>query len=138
MNVPQDPNQHASLELRYEEIIHLKSAIEEAFQVEITDEKLGKAIKSTNQERAALKELYDLNRNKPALLSGLDLLKVSFQIAFQADREERITLLNNLIAEIKEMAEKGYYAGTPSSPRILLTGTPVGLGSEKVITLVEE
>ena len=138
MNLPQDQHQPASLEMMYEEMARLKKVLEAELDTEITDEAIGAAINVVNRERKALKALFDLNQNKPALISGSDLLKVSFQISFHSDREERISLLDTLINETKEKAKEGYCVGDSSTPRILLTGTPVGLGCEKVINLVEE
>lgn len=138
MNLPQNQDQPSSLALMYEEMKRLKKALEEAFQVTITDEALGEAIHQVNEERKVLKRLFDLNQSKPALISGLDLLTVSWQIGFHADRQERVKLLNELIAEIEERAKAGQVVGTENTPRILLTGTPVGIGNEKVIRLVEE
>ncbi|MDD2497902.1 MAG: double-cubane-cluster-containing anaerobic reductase [Desulfitobacteriaceae bacterium] len=138
MNLPQHQHQPASLEMMYEEMVRLKKVLEAELDTEITDEAIGAAINVVNRERKALKALFDLNQNKPALFSGSDLLKVSFQISFHSDREERISLLNTLINETKEKAKEGYCVGDSSTPRILLTGTPVGLGCEKVINLVEE
>ena len=42
-------------------------------------------------------------------------------------------MVDNL-EEVWEMARNGYHVGDENTPRILVTGTPVGLGSEKVIT----
>lgn len=137
MHLPQVPDEPSSLELWYEELGKLKSYLETTFQVRITDEALRQAIHITNEESRALQELFDLNKAKPALISGLDMLSVSWQVGFLADRREGIKLLDSLTAEIKEKAAGGYCVGDSSTPRILLTGTPVGIGSEKVISLVE-
>ncbi|HHW41643.1 MAG TPA: 2-hydroxyacyl-CoA dehydratase [Syntrophomonadaceae bacterium] len=137
MHLPQVPDESSSLELWYEELKKLKSYLETTFQVQITDEALREAIHITNEESRALQELFDLNKVKPALISGLDMLSVSWQVGFLADRREGIKLLDSLTAEIKEKAAAGYCVGDSSTPRILLTGTPVGIGSEKVISLVE-
>ncbi|MGI6711386.1 MAG: double-cubane-cluster-containing anaerobic reductase [Bacillota bacterium] len=138
MNLPQNQNDPSSLKLMYTEIKHLKNYLEKYLEVAITDQALEEAIRSVNEERQALQDLFDLNRAKPSIISGLDLLKVSWQIGFMANREKRISLLNELVKELRELANKGSHVGSQSTPRILLTGTPVGLGSEKIITLVEE
>lgn len=138
MNLPQNQSEPSSLALMYEEMKRLKKALEEALQVTITDEALGEAIHLVNEERKALKRLFDLNQHKPALISGLDLLTVSWQIGFHANRYERVKLINDLVDQIEARAKEGYAVGTEKTPRILLTGTPVGLGCEKVIRLVEE
>jgi len=47
-------------------------------------------------------------------------------------------LVNRLIDEVKEVIERGGSPFRAGTPRILLTGCPVGIGSEKVIRLLEE
>jgi benzoyl-CoA reductase/2-hydroxyglutaryl-CoA dehydratase subunit BcrC/BadD/HgdB len=41
-------------------------------------------------------------------------------------------------SEVQPWRRTPIVTGTPSGPRILLTGVPVGLGSEKVVRLIEE
>lgn len=137
MQLPQNTDE-VSLQLWYEEVKRLKAMLEAELNVEITDEKLREAIHLVNEGNKALKELFDINKARPAVISGLDMLKVSWQLGFHADRWERIAMLKKLVADYKEMAAQGHYFGNEQTPRILLTGTPVGLGNEKVITLVEE
>lgn len=138
MQLPQTQEGEAALALMYNEMKLVKIAMEEQLGIEITDEAIGEAIALLNEERRTLKEFFDLNQAKPALITGMDLLKVSFQIGFHANRKERTTLIRKLIEEIRSKAADGYHVGDASTPRILLTGTPTGLGSEKVIKLVEE
>mgnify|MGYP000956872191 CR=1 FL=1 len=138
MNLPQNPLQEASLELWASELRRVKELLEERFQTELSDEKIRAAINLTNREARVMKRLYDLNKARPALISGLDMLTVSWQVGFNVDREEGIGMLEDLITRVQENAAQGGTAGAAATPRILLTGTPVGLGSEKIIALVEE
>lgn len=138
MQLPQTQEGEAALNLMYEEMKRVKQVMEEHLGVTITDEALGEAIKMLNEERRTLKEFFDLNKAKPAVITGLDLLKVSWQIGFHANRKERTTLIRRLIDDLKAKAAQGYHVGGEKTPRILLTGTPTGLGSEKVIRIVEE
>ncbi|MDD3889973.1 MAG: double-cubane-cluster-containing anaerobic reductase, partial [Syntrophomonadaceae bacterium] len=138
MQLPQHADHDASLQMWYEEMKRLKAVLEEELNVEITDEKLWEAIHVVNEGQRALQELFDLNKARPAVISGLDMLKVSWQLGFHADRWERVAMLEKLVADFKEMAAQGHSFGNEHTPRILLTGTPVGLGSEKVIKLIEE
>lgn len=138
MHLPQVADSKASLELWYQEMQRLKLTLEQAFEVDINEQKLRDAIHVVNEGNRALKNLFDLNQSKPAVISGMDLLKVSWQIGFHTDRWERVTMIDQLVSELKSQAEAGQMFGGHSTPRILLTGTPVGIGSEKVIRLVEE
>jgi benzoyl-CoA reductase/2-hydroxyglutaryl-CoA dehydratase subunit BcrC/BadD/HgdB len=137
MHLPQAPDDEASVRLWYTELQRLKEYLERFFGAPITDKALRQAIHQTNEEGRALKALFDLNQSRPALLSGMDMLRVAWQVGFQADRREAVRLIDDLVAETRAKAAGGLAAGEAATPRILLTGTPVGVGSEKVIDLVE-
>lgn len=138
MQLPQMPERPSSAAMMLEEIKELKKVIEEQFEVSITEESLRQAIHLTNEEARAMRSLFELNTQKPALISGTDLLTAAFQVQFNADRWEGIAMVDRLVQEIRQAAADGYCVGDNNTPRILITGTPIGLGSEKVITLVEE
>ena len=46
--------------------------------------------------------------------------------------------LRDLIAELKEMKEKGEGAFPKTARRIIVTGVPTGIGAEKVLKIIEE
>jgi benzoyl-CoA reductase/2-hydroxyglutaryl-CoA dehydratase subunit BcrC/BadD/HgdB len=137
MNLPNSAETVSAVTLWHEEMIRLKARIEEVFQVVITEENLREAIHLVNEEKRALKSLFDLNRRKPALLSGMEMMMTSFQAGFHVDRREVIRMIDILVAEIQEAAAEGRVAGDEKTPRVLLTGTPIGMGSEKVVEIVE-
>ncbi len=138
MNLPHMPEYESSYKLWIEELKRLKKYIEATFKVAVTDEKLRDAIHVCNEEQRAKQALFDVNQAKPALISGMDLLNVSFQVGFQADRRESIRMLDELTADIRRRAARGETVGDITTRRILFTGTPVGVGSEKVIKLIED
>lgn len=112
----------------------LVARLENDFSVSITDEKLLAAISLTNRLRRALKTVLDLARRKPSPLSGMDILSICFRASFMPDYEQCIALLNDMAAEIGQTSP----ADLPEEgPRILLTGVPVGMGSHKVVQLLE-
>lgn len=138
MNLPQTANDEDSLDLWKKEMVKFKNFIEEKLGVEITDEKLKDAIKLMNRERDAMKRLHKLNAHKPAPLSGMDMMLAQWLKGFNVDKESGINLIERLIAEIEDRMEKGIYAFDETAPRILLTGCPIGAGSEKVLKALEE
>ena len=135
LQLPQEQTTPQSRELWLQEVRKLKERLEQEFQIEITTDKLRAAIKVANRERQALRNLYDLNQHVPAPLTGLEMLTVAHNRGFYPDKEKVIAMLEELTTAVKaSLGENEHTAG----PRILLTGVPVGLGSEKVIRLVEE
>ncbi|MGE5404940.1 MAG: double-cubane-cluster-containing anaerobic reductase [Candidatus Saccharibacteria bacterium] len=138
MNLPQIPDAPGAVNIMRAELERLQGRLEEEFGIKISEEALREGIHIVNEENRAMKSLFDLNQAKPALMSGVDMLTVAWQIGFNADRKEGIAMIDKLVAEVKEMAAQGLKVGDENTPRILVTGTPVGVGSEKVIKLVEE
>ena len=91
-----------------------------------------------NRVRMARKELMDVNQAKPAPLSGMDLLEILFRVGFLADKEKSISLM----LEMADLARHGVFsqgeARAANRKRILITGVPVGMGSHKVVRIVEQ
>ncbi len=138
MNLPQTAQGEEALEFWKKEMVHFKTFLENQFGVEITDEKLRDAIKLVNRERKAMRKLHQLNAHKPAPLTGMDMMLAQWLKGFNVDREAGIELIEKLIEEVEEQMEKGSYAFDEKAPRILLTGCPIGSGSEKVLRILEE
>jgi benzoyl-CoA reductase/2-hydroxyglutaryl-CoA dehydratase subunit BcrC/BadD/HgdB len=114
-----------------------KMIVEKHTGVKITVKRLRSAIGLMNRERAARKALMDINQKKPAPLSGSQLLEILFKVGFLADKEKGISLMEEVAAQ----AEKGAFGFENqgnSRKRILLTGVPIGMGSEKVVNIVEQ
>lgn len=137
MNLPNNAEAPSALSLWHCELVRLKERVEAFFQATLSDQKLREAIHLVNEEKRALKSLFDLNRARPALVSGLDMMMASFQAGFHVDRREVIRMIDSLVAEIRDAGAAGCVVGDERTPRVLLTGTPVGIGSEKVIEIVE-
>ena len=138
MNLPQTANDEDSLEFWKKEMVKFKNFLENQFSLEITDEKLRDAIKLMNRERKALRDLHKLNSHKPAPLSGMDMMLAQWLKGFNVDKEAGIEVIEKLIQETRDNVSKGLFAFDESAPRILLTGTPIGVGSEKVLRALEE
>ncbi|APG23752.1 MULTISPECIES: double-cubane-cluster-containing anaerobic reductase [Syntrophotalea] len=120
------------------EMLRLKRRLEEMFGVEITEEKLREAIRLMNDERRSLQALQDVCRHVPAPISGLDMLTVLHNRGFSCDKREVIELVDRLTAELQDMATAGRSPYTPATPRILLSGVPIGIGSDKVVRIIED
>ncbi|MDD4238461.1 MAG: double-cubane-cluster-containing anaerobic reductase [Desulfotomaculaceae bacterium] len=118
------------------EVIKAKKVLEEKFGVEISDEKLRKAIKIRNEERKAVRALFELMKNDPVPMMGYDLFKIAYGSTFKFDVEKVIEEIKFITEKVKkEYAEE---QKIPHKPRILITGCPIGGATEKVIKVIEE
>lgn len=104
----------------------------------IDNDRLRAAITLMNRVRAAKKELMDVNKIVPAPISGVQLLEIMFKVGFLADKEKSISFMR----EAAGLAREGIFRPGEARPdirkRILITGVPVGMGSEKVVRIVEQ
>ncbi len=136
LQLPQNQDPETALPLWRTELDRYKSIIEETTRAAITEDGLRAAILLMNRERAARKALMDVNQLKPSPLPGSRLLEILFKVGFLADKEKGISLME----EIAAIAGKGEL-GTEdqkNGKRILITGVPVGVGSDKVVKIVEQ
>jgi len=138
LQLPQTQESDGALSFWYHEVKKFKERVEKETGVTITDVRLSDAIQLTNQERKAKKALMDLAKRKPSPISGIELLTIMFKTGFFMDKRLGITLMNEVVDEIQKRADQGESPFHQRTPRILLTGVPVGLGSEKVVRLIEK
>lgn len=138
MNLPHSPKSEEALAAWTNEMQVLKDWLAEKFEVEITEDDIRKAIKLMNREREAMRRLHATTKVKPSPVTGVDLLVSVWTKGFNINKEDGIKLVEDLTAEIEETAARGLSPFTGETPRILLTGCPVGFGSEKVVRLLEE
>jgi benzoyl-CoA reductase/2-hydroxyglutaryl-CoA dehydratase subunit BcrC/BadD/HgdB len=136
LDIPNTTNTDWRVEHWTREINRAKAYFEEHLGTEVTKEKLSEVIKMYNDERKLLMELVELNKHDPAPLSGTDLLKVLWGKSFQINREEFTAKVKELIAEIKELLKTSEIG--KKGPRILVTGSPTGVGQEKVMNIIQE
>jgi len=138
LELPQSAGSEAQRQYWRAEIARCKAEIENRLHVTISDEKMTAAIRELNGERARMRELARLNTAIPAPLAATDMLKVIWARNFTFDRAAFNRELAELIAELKEMIAQGKGAAPETAKRIIVTGVPTGVGSEKVIKILEE
>ena len=86
----------------------------------LTEASLHEAIKIHNQQRALVRELYDLRKPDPPLISGAETLQVTVALASLPVAEGN-ELLNQVISEVKERQD-----GPPKQPaRLLIWGSMI-------------
>ncbi|AGX42825.1 double-cubane-cluster-containing anaerobic reductase [Clostridium saccharobutylicum] len=138
VHVMELPNSQSEdgLKLWKNEIIKLKSTLEEMFDVKISEDDIRKAIKIKNNERKALKKFYELGKREPVAMLGQDIFKVINGTTFSFDKEAIPKQMDELIEKIdcEYESEKKYEL----KPRILITGCPIGGAAEKVIKAIED
>lgn len=119
-----------------DEVKEFKKAIEKVTGhgtgfVEIAD-----AIKLINGKRRALQRLNGLRRMNPSPISGRDMLLIE-QIAFYDEPNRFIQKVNELCDELDKRVLEGIGVMPASTPRIMVSGTPMALPNWKLHTIIE-
>lgn len=138
MQLPQNNTDPISLKLWINEIYKLKRVLEENFDVEITDDKLKKAIKDGNEERKNLRKFFELGKLNPSPLSGVTMSSTQDSFGFNFNRKEKNEMIVKKTQEIYEIWEKEFKNKKERKPRILITGCPVGGVREKILMTIEK
>jgi benzoyl-CoA reductase/2-hydroxyglutaryl-CoA dehydratase subunit BcrC/BadD/HgdB len=138
LQLPQSQGGFMALPLWRQELERFKAIVENHTGIVITDVRLREAIMLMNRKRLARKAIMDLNMRQPAPLHGSLLLEILHKVGFLADKEKAIAIMAEVVAEAERgvFASKDYPVG--KRKRILLTGVPVGLGSDKVVKIIEQ
>lgn len=138
LQLPQNQDPETALPAWRAELDRFRKIIEIQAGVIIDDGRLRAAIRLMNRERAARKALMDVNKLRPAALPGSRLLEILFKVGFLADKEKGICLMEEVAAEVRNGVLRAMPPVPGSRRRILLTGVPVGLGSDKVVKIIEQ
>ena len=91
----------ATLKQQKELLKDFKKTLEEFTGEELSQERLKKAIDAHNQQRALVRELYDLKKPDPPLISGVETVQV-MKALMSLPIEEGTALLREVISEVKE------------------------------------
>ena len=134
MHLPYDPSLHQAQTFWRAELDRFAAFLEELTGICLSVDELNRQIRIQNRVRGALRRLHKSNLAGGGLrVSGRKMLNVLEAKNFWPDHQE---YANRLEALEKAMA------ATPApvwngGPRILLTGTPIGKGADKVLKLIE-
>ncbi len=137
MHLPHTQQGNAALAYWKTSLHDLENFLSEISGTKVTEETLRSEIEIQNKIRKELYELMILAADRRSTLSAREILAVQESKSFTVHPQRYLEQLQKLKDELK------IFYSQPDLPlktglRILLTGCPVGKGSEKVITIAEE
>ncbi len=138
MHLPYSTAEPHALRFWYEEILRLGRFVEASTGQKIDKDHLRFQIRIHNRIRKLVRRILRFQAADRPPVSGLDMLSVMETKSFFVHPENYIDLLREFIAEMEAIAATGFSPFEPDTPRILLTGCPIGKGSEKVLRMIEE
>jgi len=119
LEVPKNRDE-AAVEYLASQLRKLAKALEQEFGAEITSASLNQAIKTANEIRRMMQNIYDLQRSIPLPLPGSEVL----QLGLEGMRIDKKAFIARLEKYYKEAKSRGSQRGS-SKPRILVTGNVV-------------
>jgi predicted CoA-substrate-specific enzyme activase len=126
LELPQKPDDEAGFRHWMSELAGLRRRLEQLTGNEITDDRLGEAIRLMNRERGLRRTLA---RRAGKGLTGREVLGAKSLIS---GIPEDLQAYEDILAQSAAAA-----ADPPTRPRILMTGVPMPHGAEKVLDIIE-
>ena len=108
----------ASLNHHKEQLKEFKKSLEEFTGKELSQERLREAIRLHNEQRALVRELYELKKPDPPLISGTETIRILVAL-MSIPVQEGNDLLRQVISEVKQ----GDHAPEKKSARLLIWGS---------------
>jgi benzoyl-CoA reductase/2-hydroxyglutaryl-CoA dehydratase subunit BcrC/BadD/HgdB len=137
MDLPQLPDEKEALDNWMVMIKKLKGFLETTFNRAIDDKEVEKEIKETNIKNKLMNKIFDFAALTPTPLSWIELYDLTF-LGQAASTKDMLGILNDCIAKLEKRVAEGVYHGEIGSPRVLVTGCPVGGDATKVFKIIEE
>ena len=138
LHLPYSQTDPAALDLWKDQVRAMKQFMEDKTGKIISREDLQDHILIYNKQRRLLRAIAWLMADHQVPVKGMDLLPVFESSSFVVDMAGYIKALEELFQDLSELKDSGFSACAENTPRVLLTGCPIGKGSEKVLRLVEE
>ena len=110
----------------------LKEKIEDFSRKKVTGENLKEAILLCNRERELFRTISSMRKNNSLSLTGKDFIRL-LHASLWLDKNAMVEILESLLNE-----KENHEIQSGVSPRILLTGSTLAHGDDKIIRLVEE
>lgn len=137
MDLPQLPDEAEALTNWTAMIRKLQLFLEETYQCKATDEDIEVAIQKSNSKNRLMRKFYDFAAIHPPVINWQEMYDVGF-LALPATADDVLPTLEKLIVKLENRVERGLHYGTKESPRVLVSGCPVGGDALKIFTIIEE
>lgn len=137
MDLPQLPDEQEALANWTVMIRKLQSFLENTYQCKASDEDIEEAIKKTNSKNRLMRRFYDFAALHPPVINWEEMYDTGF-LALPATVDEMQPLMEELLVKLENRVEQGLHYGTLDSPRVLVSGCPVGGDALKIFKIIEE
>ena len=135
MDLPNMPGVRGVEERWLTTVEKLKEFLEETFKRRITAARLEEEIRETNRKNSLIDGFFDCLTRHPPPVHWEEIYDV---IALDpvSTSEELRKLMAGIDERLEDRIEAGICFGAPSSPRVLVTGCPIGGDALKVLKII--
>lgn len=137
MDLPQLPDEMEAQNNWTVMIKKLKFFLEATFGREIDDRAVEQEIKETNIKNRMINKVFDFAALTPLPVSWTEIYDLT-HLAQTSTTKDMIGLLENCVVKLQKRMAEGICHGKFDSPRVLVTGCPVGGDATKVFKIIEE
>ena len=135
MEIPQMKRERDK-RLWVEEVRDFKAAVDKITGNETGFEEIAAGIRTVNAKRAALQRLNALRHHNPSPVSGKDMLLIE-QIAFYDEPVRFAEKVHELCDELAQRIKERVAVAPATTPRIMVSGTPMALPNWKLHHIIE-
>jgi benzoyl-CoA reductase/2-hydroxyglutaryl-CoA dehydratase subunit BcrC/BadD/HgdB len=137
MDLPQLPDEKEAQDNWTGMIKKLKRFLETTFDCKIDERDVEQEIKETNIKNKMMNKIFDFAALKPLPVSWTEIYDLTF-LAQSSTTKDMMELLTSCVAKLQKRVAEGICHGQSDSPRVLVTGCPVGGDATKVFKIIEE
>ncbi|PKN35121.1 MAG: 2-hydroxyacyl-CoA dehydratase [Deltaproteobacteria bacterium HGW-Deltaproteobacteria-19] len=137
MDLPQLPDEAGALDRWVETVGRLKTFLEREFKASITEDRIEAEILETNKKNRIINHFFDSVACHPPLAHWREIYDVIGLDSFL--KSERLQfVIERILQRLAERAAEGIRFGNDRSPRVLVTGCPIGGDAAKVLQIIDE
>jgi len=137
MDLPQLPDEQEANANWTTMIRKLQAFLETTFKRNIRDEDMEAAIKDSNKRNDMMNQIFDFAKLQPPVINWSEMYDITW-LAQPASFSDIALLLEETIKKLEKRVADGVVFGNADSPRVLVTGCPVGGDANKVFRIIEE
>lgn len=137
MDLPQLPDEAQALNTWTTMIRKLQRFLEQTFQRKVSDRQIETSIKKSNRKNRMMRKLYDFSAIHPPVINWQEMYDVGF-LAMPSTADDVLHILESLVEKLETRVVQGVHYGTTNSPRVLVTGCPVGGDALKLFNIIEK
>lgn len=137
MDLPQLPDEREALDNWTRMIKKLGGFLENNFDCRVTRANVEREIKNTNRKNELLNKIFNFAALMPVPVTWQEIYDLTY-LGQVATTDDMLPILNDALKKLQRRIAEGIYHGGIDSPRVLVTGCPIGGDATKVFQIIEE